>query len=300
MLKALIIVLFLSLSFLSDAIQPFSASQDDSLKEIENANHSFVQHTLSLNGLFSYPFFYKLDPFSYSTSNTRHFLNSAIHAEYTYSTSSNFGVGIEYGLDFSRASLKGGGLRSFYSLITNDVLVIEHEGMHVITNSLMPKIEWKRKNSKRPYGFVHQFGIGIWVADVLDRDYEYELVYASEFSQANSAFSENLNDAEETYNPNQLYNFDNKPYWGGALMYSLTYRGKLSESLLWSVGLRTQVSLSPAQLKRFYSGSQNQEFADQEDGMFWLNRREMRQIIAENRRVSILQLQFGLVYKLNH
>lgn len=293
MLRNSLFFLFTSFGLCLYATSIHQPSPYDSTKLDESALSPTTQHIFSFNSLSSYPLFYKLD--SPKSSHYKHFVNLGIHVEYIYSTNTNFGIGLEYGLDFSKANLYNGGLFGFSSLIDNDDLNIYHEGMRIIANSLMPKIEWKRKKSKRPVGFVHQFGIGVWVANVLDRDYEYELnLFQGNYPE--QLTFQDYNSAEETYDPNQLYDFNNKPYLGGTLMYSLIYKGELSESLLWSVGLRSQVNLSRYTFQNLSITSQ----FDQEDTIYWLNRREMGKIISKNRRSSIVQLQLGLTYKLDH
>ena len=271
----------------------FTQSEADSTNIKPLSEVPSTRHIVSLNGTLAYPLYYEMRNKSNSGVGNFH-LNSSFRLSYTYSRSKRFGFGLEYGIDFCKGNLYNGGIYSTSSLITNDDLNIKFEGFTLMGHNLMPFIEWKRNNSNRPNGFVHQFGIGVTYTQVLKMNYDYDLTYW-QFTSSNSYIlvSEDPNDAEDNFDIDQLYNYKNKGFWGGVLSYSLSYRGKLTESLLWSLGIRTQFNLTIATFKY-------PDFTfDAEDTEYWINSREMERIVAEGRRKSILQFQFGLTYKLD-
>ena len=107
-------------------------------------------------------------------------------------------------------------------------------------------------------------------------------------------------DAEVNFDANQFYNYNNNnAFWGLSAMHTIVYRGKLTESLLWSVGLRTQFRMStrylPFQEKAFAEGY----MMDQEDRDYWITRREMGQIISYNFSKTFFHLQFGVTYRIH-
>lgn len=260
------------------------AQEEEVVKEQPPAISS--KHLVSIDGVFSYPLYYS----RLNNNNTafKHNLNWGGRVSYIYSPSKRFGVGLEYGVDVSKVDLQKGRGFHLYSLITSDYLSIKHEGMRLLVQQLMPKIEWKRGHSNRPGGLVHQFGIGVTVSKVLKGNYDYSLNYYDQSLLETSWV--HSNDAEENFKEEQLYNYKNKPFIGGAVMYRIAYRGSISESLLWSVGLRSQMNVTKATFENYTN-----QF-DEEDRDYWINRREMEVIVAINRLESFFQLDLGVSY----
>jgi len=281
--------------FLFIRLLGFSQVESDSSETVIIPRVPTVKHILSLDGIISYPRRYlsqnRRDNYLY-----KQYLNWGARLSYIYSPSNSFGFGVEYGFDISKINLEFG-YSTFSSLITNDALTIRHEGMSLVVHNIMPKIEWKRKNAKRPYGVSHQFGLGVTLSHVLENNYNYKLMCSDKNNQTDIEYfttcgDHDYDDAEETFDVNQLYNYDNGPFLGGSIMYTLMYRGQLSESVLWSIGIRTQLNLTSYNFIR-----ETAQF-DMEDTMYWITRREMEKLIAINRLQSLMHVQFGVTYKL--
>lgn len=223
----------------------------------------------------------------------KHYIDVGLSLDYIYSLSNKFGIGIEYGFEFSKINIENPNFGK--SLITQDHLNMDHQGMNIIVQNITPKIEWKKNNSKRPFGLVHQFGIGLSIVNVKKKDYDYNLNTpdpTDEFYLA-QIFHEDPTDAEENYDVNQLYDYNNKNYLGLTTMYAIAYRGALSENLLWSIGIRGQVNFNKSLFEKNIG-----YYTEAEDTMFWISRREMSHGIAESRLVSLFHIQFGLIYKI--
>lgn len=251
----------------------------------------YSKHSFSLNSIMNYPYFYG--------NHSNSLIDWGLKIEYIHSTSNRFGFGLEYGIDFSTLNLNTS-YGAMFSFITTDDLDIDHEGIDILVQNMMPKIQWKTRHDTGNHGIYHQFGIGVSLTHALRKDYDYELNFLDPTSEA---YLQQLpfrdpNDAEETYTSEQLYNYKNKPYWGGSIMYSLIYRGNITKSIQWSAGIRTQINLNIHNFKSDNAGSFGYALADQEDTMYWINRREMRDIIKKNRTESLFHLHLGITYKL--
>lgn len=269
----------------------FAQTSEDVLPSEKRSEIPDSRHHVSLDGLMNYPIFLDDKDDSY-----RNFVDWGTRLSYVYATSNRFGVGMEYGMDFVDTKLNIRTLRTFSSLITSDDLNIEHEQMTLMVQQLMPKIEWKIGRNTKATGIYQQFGFGIYRAHVLEKEYAYVLDDKAGYTYPGGyAYS----DAEVNFDADQFYNYGNKAFWGLSAMHSIVYRGKLTESLLWSVGLRTQFRMSTR-----YQPFQDEAFAeyylmDQEDRDYWITRREMGTIISYNFTKTLFHLQFGLTYRIH-
>lgn len=286
--------------FLFVSINSIVFSQEiDTVETNEFTEKPMLRHLFTMDGVFAFPLIDMVSRKYYLDESYQHFFNWGIKLSYVYSKSKRFGLGLEYDFEISKVALHNSGFYTFYSLISTDYLSIKHEGINIAVQTIMPKIEWKSRNSNRPNGFCHQFGIGLTMNNAINRNYKYELVYVdfSSHTDSNGAplfFNYDENNAEDNYDAAELYNYKNKAILGGAVMYSITYRRRLTEKLLWSMGVRAQLNLS----KAFFQESSDFYQTDNEDREFWITRREMEYIIAKNRIRSVLSMQIGLVYSL--
>lgn len=255
------------------------------------------KHLFTLDGAFAFPLIDIVSRKNKSNDSYKHYLNWGINLSYVYSKSNRLGLGLEYGFNVSKTDFTSLGAYQTYlnSLITTDELNLKHEGLNLKVQTLMPKIEWKMLNSNRPNGFIHQVGIGVTMTNVQKRDYNYELLFSDLTTNSDPySYDYKSNDAEENYEEDQLYDFKNKSYFGGTLMYSFSYRGSFSTALSWSVGIRSQINVTKAYFDPFKHGYQS----DEEDLNYWITRREMANIIALSRSKSMFSLVIGLVYSL--
>ena len=288
--------------FAVTAIYSQKTMENDFVDSVPDKNH-----LLSLNFLGAYPLLNILQFDANQEENGyRNFLDGGFKVGYVHLFNSKFGLGIEYGLSFSKfrmytqemyfedVSLTCWGTpitdQKFYRLVFK-----KHTGINFHTHTLVPKIEWKLKNPKMPTGFCHEVGLGLTLSYPIIKDYEYELIDYDEFNQ--NASIENYfgdyvegNASYETSGYTSIYDVRNSPFWGVQTFYGMMYKKRLKENWLFTVGFRAQFYLPFEGLGEAYEMVPNYEY--------WMTREEMKSNIVYSELSSILRLNLGVVYSL--
>lgn len=282
---------FLAILFRSTALTQITVATEDPKIIAKTSLSTFYKHSFSLKGTCN-PF---IRIFDSQTDNSlyKHNIDFGINLDYVHARSSKKAIGFEYNIRFSKLNDAYQKPFIYNSLLSLDNLNIDHEAMKIIVQQIIPKAEWKFSKQYSSYEYVHQIGIGLSIINVLKSDYNYRL----NFEEQNSQYYEgtygslDLNDAENNFKKDEFYDYKNKPFYNGTIMYSFQYRRRLTPSLFWSVGVKTELQFSK------YSFNKFDHQYEMEDMNSWVTRREMEFEIWENRFKSLFSMQLGLVYK---
>ena len=256
-------------------------AQNDSLMIETDNQDSLINraHLISVDGFGSIPFLYQIgidEPYfhkekSGSLVNKKPMFEYGVRVSYTNIRSKRFGIGAEIGIDKFKivpAHLNRFGVNEAY-----------HEMLDVLTYSIIPKVELrKKKKANIPHDFSSQLGIGITFTNVIERDYLYDIIDEYDL---------------EPFKSRELYNYDHNPFIGITLLYALNYRVTLSDKLLLNLGTRFTLN---GNFKTWPFKESANDISDPNDNKYWISRENMRWRVNGNRVNSLVNLNIGLTY----
>lgn len=210
-------------------------------------------------------------------------------------------LGVEYSMTFSKLhvgtrilytydSVYVDGLGGYAStnFKTNMLAFKKHPGIQFHTHRIFPKIEWKFNNSKLPYGFSHEAGLGIMLSYPLIKDYDYELNNNLDSTNASYMEVKNGNEYYTKHGYSSIYDNRNGPFLGCGLFYGVKYKKRITEKILLTMGVRLRWNLTFYQFNPL-NPSQNKH---------WMSNSDMQREIGDAHLRSFFRMTCGISYVL--
>lgn len=150
--------------------------------------------------------------------------------------SNSFAFGIEAGMDFQSIGIPS----EYYNIEYIDQWGYEstasiyhkHEMLDTRTLTIMPKISFTKVGGLLPIGLNHEIGFGINSTKVKDKDYNYRIIYGSEYMSA-----------EDSTKLDQRYADYDQKYSGFTMMYAFKIKTPISKKVMINYGLRYTLNL---------------------------------------------------------
>jgi hypothetical protein len=240
-------------------------------------NSGFYGHKLFIQSEFlgNYPFFSNLGQSNGNTnyvcvSNTlvaqKDRFNFGFRINAGYAFKRNMSLLLELGQDYSNATPNN-------QIYFNDFfgnLNIQHEMVDLVTNIIIPKIEFGTSNSLFPMGLSHQFGLGVAKTNLKEKDYLWRY-NDYQFVTPYTHYSENQSNPIDFNQASKIKKI--------VLLYALNIRTPVSEHLMINYGIKYTLNF----------GSKNTFDESTYTGLLMKN-------IATHRSRSFINASIGLTY----
>lgn len=170
--------------------------------------------------------------------------NFGWRASFGYAIERNFAVGCEFGQYYSSAYVSS-----------------DYEMVDVRTTSIIPTVEFATSKALLPMGLSHQFGLGVCLSSVVDREYV-------------EGYFNGIDYAAQIKNQTTLVK--------GVIMYGLNMRTPVSKSMFISYGFKYTIHfLRNYKPSNYYSGDANND---------------VKQAVNWQQRLNFINLNIGLTY----
>ena len=187
----------------------------------------------------------------------------------------NFGFYIESGLSYFSVVPNLNSTSIFSQNSITKYSNLYSEMLDIRSFTIMPKIEFANNDALLPLGISNQFGVGFNYYKTLSKE------YIGTFDQTDDLGNITSNNKVSKYN---YYNFSDKSIKGYSLMYKLTMRIPISESLLFHFGFRYTFNFVPSYF--IYSNSSNSI----------LSQENMRNMIKLKENRNLINFETGLSF----
>ena len=247
------------------------------ISQVVNAqkNSGFFGHKFFIQSEFlgNYPFFSNIGISDVSTnyvavSNTlvqkKDPFNCGFRINAGYAFKRNMSVLLEIGQDYSNVAPS--------NWISGDDLYnnIQHEMVDLVTNVVIPKIEFGTSNSLFPMGLSHQFGLGVAKTHLKEKDYLWRY-NDSQYSTPYMHYSDNQSNPIDFTIASKIKKI--------VLLYALNIRTPISEHVMINYGIKYTLNF----------GSKNTFDESTYTGLLMKN-------IATHRSRSFINASIGLTY----
>ncbi|MCR9172182.1 MAG: hypothetical protein NXI10_06805 [bacterium] len=177
-----------------------------------------------LNGWFNSFAFYKRS--GTTLREGRNIFDSGVRINVMRAFNNQFGLGLEYGLEFQNVAstniIELGFSSSSFDYTSFQE--IRHEAVNMRSFSIMPKFEFSSKTNLLPIGLSHQLGIGFTSTRLLEKDYLYDVTISS-------------NDSLTTPLTGSLIDYTDQ-WLGFTVMYQINMRTPITDMIMITYGLR--------------------------------------------------------------
>lgn len=182
-----------------------------------------------------------------------------------YAFKRNMSVLVEFGQDFSNVSPNN---QNYFTEFNSQS--IQHEMVDLVTNVIIPKIEFGTTNSLFPMGLSHQFGLGVAKTQLKEKDYLWRY-NDYQFSTPYTHYSENQSNPINFIQYSKIKKI--------VLLYALNIRTPVTEHLLINYGIKYTLNF----------GSKNNSNESTYTGL-------LMESIAKHRSWSFINASIGLTY----
>lgn len=215
--------------------------------------------------------------------------DGGINLTYCHFFSGKFGLGMEYGLNFSSMA----GPSTFYMTTAYGTgneygFEIRHEQLKLQSMTFLPKIEWSFLGEQFPIGISNQFGVGFTTTKVVKKDYLVEVVSVNG--------NENNLTLPNEYDPSKILNYENiNSIKSITLLYAFNVTTPVARNLAINYGIRYTLNISPELFNdnpnEYYYG-----YGTSDEVEYFSESGSIRNNIRSRKLVSIIALNLGVSY----
>lgn len=170
--------------------------------------------------------------------------NPGLRLGYTRLVGSRFGIGLDFSYDAINT------VSSYYDSDPNDDYYYSYdfkgENLQFRSITINPKIEFTSKGGLLPVGISHQFGIGIRLISLVEKNYLNQYVVSDGWSTTYQEEERNYAGYFTTMKPNRFV--------FRSINYTLHFRRPLSDRLLLNINFRYSLNLTSERVEAEYYG----------------------------------------------
>lgn len=192
--------------------------------------------------------------------------------------SRQFIFSLEGGVDFSHVYLPMN--KSIPGVDDFNSIKMTFPSLSVRTYSFMPKFEVASKKALMPMGFSCQFGLGLSLSQVIDKN------YAAKASVYHYETGEQTFNVNPSYMAKHFYKYDTDLIKSLTFLYAFSIRTALSKKLLLDYGVRYTLNMA------FDRGT------IKESSQYIISESEMKHYVQNQQFLSIIRLNVGVTYVL--
>ncbi len=200
-------------------------------------------------------------------------INPGARLSYLRLVGEHFGMGLDLNFDAINTRMVN------YDDDPNDDFYsygVRNEALQFRSFTINPKLEFSSREGLLPVGISHQFGFGIRLISLVEKDYLYESMESSGWSYTMVYGKKNYSEYFTTTRPNRfIYK---------SINYTLNYRKPLSDRMLMNFSFRYALNIGKS-LPDFYYGTST--FQD-----------HIYMLLNKQQFCSILQFNMGVSYAL--